>query len=128
VVFRDEDAARTPIVLVGDFNVAPEPRDVYDPVALEGKIHFSAEERAALERLRSRGLVDAFRLKRPEDGLYSWWDYRQGAFRRDLGYRIDHIWVTPDVADNVVSAEIDREERTKDHCSDHAPVLVELAV
>jgi len=119
-------ARQEPVMLMGDFNVAPEPRDVYDPVALEGKIHFSAEEHAALERLRERGLVDAFRVRRPEDGLYSWWDYRQGAFRRNLGYRIDHIWITPDLTDRVVDAYIDRDERAREHSSDHAPVVVEL--
>ena len=123
-----EGRAQEPVILMGDFNVAPEPRDVHDPVAMEGKIHFSADERAAIERLRARGLVDAFRVRRPEDGLYSWWDYRQGSFRRNLGLRIDHVWVSQDLAGSVLDAYIDRDERTRDHCSDHAPVVVELSL
>jgi len=115
-----------PLVLMGDYNVAPEPVDVYDPEALQGKIHFTEEERAAVHRLLDRGLVDAFRLVNHEPGQYSWWDYRQGALRRGMGYRIDHIWVTPDLADRVVSAEIDAGERRKPQASDHAPVMVEL--
>lgn len=115
-----------PIVLLGDFNVAPEPPDVYDPVALEGKIHFTGEERAALKALLGRGLVDDFRVCRPEPGLYSWWNYRQGMFRRNLGLRIDHVWSTPGLAERVVAADIDREERAKPSPSDHAPVMVEF--
>src|SRR3989442_14476 len=80
---------------------AREPRDVYDPVAMEGKIHFHVDERAALQLLQDRGLVDAFRRARSEPGLFSWWDYRQGAFRRNLGLRIDHIWVSPDLSEHV---------------------------
>ena len=118
----------TPIALMGDFNVAPEPRDVYDPVAMEGRVLYTPSERAALERLRERGLVDAFRARRDEDGLYSWWDYRAGMFRRNLGLRIDHVWTTPDLATHVVDASIDRDERRKPSPSDHAPVVVELDI
>ena len=122
IVFADPG----PFVLMGDFNVAPDPLDVYDPVAMEGIIHYTPEERAAIHALLDRGLVDAFRLRRPEGGLYSWWDYRQGSFRRNLGWRIDHAFITPDLADHVVDAFIDRDERTKPQASDHAPVVVEL--
>ena len=111
---------------MGDFNVAPEPRDVYDPVGLAGHVHFHPDEHAALDRLRARGLVDAFRLCRDEAGVYSWWDYRQGMFRRNLGLRIDHVWTTPDLASHVVNALVDRDERRKPSPSDHAPVIVEL--
>lgn len=121
-------ASQLPIALLGDYNVAPEPRDVYDPVAVEGKIHFHPDERAAIQRLLARGLVDAFRVSREEAGLYSWWDYRQGAFRRNLGYRIDHIFTSPVLAEHVVGADIDIAERRRQACSDHAPVIVEIEI
>ncbi len=105
-----------------------EQRDVYDPAAMDGRVLYHPAERAALERVRQLGLVDAFRVKRSEPGLYSWWDYRQGAFRRNMGLRIDHIWATPDLADRVVDAYIDAEERRKPTPSDHAPVVVEFEI
>jgi exodeoxyribonuclease III len=117
-----------PVVVLGDYNVAPEPRDVYDPVAMEGRIHFTLDERAAIQRLLDRGLVDAFRMKRDEAGMFSWWDYRQGAFRRNLGLRIDHAFTSPALAERVLSADVDVAERRKPSCSDHAPVIVELDV
>lgn len=120
--------AEIPIALLGDFNVAPEPRDVYDPEAMAGRIHFHPDERAALKRLLDRGLVDAFRVCREEAGLFSWWDYRQGAFRRNLGLRIDHVYTSPGLAAKAVGAFIDRDERRKPSCSDHAPVVVQLDV
>jgi exodeoxyribonuclease-3 len=71
-------------------------------------------------------MVDAFRAHRPEPGHYSWWDYRQGAFRRNIGLRIDHVWTTPDLAAHVVEAYVDKDERAKTSPSDHAPVVVEF--
>ena len=117
-----------PLVLMGDFNVAPEPRDVYDTVAMEGRIHCTDDERATLRRLLDRGFVDAFRVRHEEGGQYTWWDYRQGSFRRGMGLRIDHAWVTPDLADRVVDAFIDRDERAQPQASDHAPLVIELDV
>lgn len=116
-----------PVALLGDFNVAPEPRDVYDVKAMEGQIHFTVEERTALTRLLDRGFVDAFRICRPEPGLYSWWDYRQGAFRRNLGLRIDHAWVSAALGPRVGDASIDVDERRKERASDHAPLTIEIA-
>jgi len=118
----------TPMALMGDFNVAPEPRDVYNPELMEGRIHFTAEERAALERLRERGLVDAFRLVNEEPGIFSWWDYRQGMFRRNLGLRIDHVYTTADLAARTTGAYVDKDERRKPSPSDHAPVVVDFDV
>ena len=116
------------LVLGGDFNVTPDDRDVWDPVAAHGGTHVSPAEREALARLREWGLVDAFRLHRPEDGRFSWWDYRAGMFHRNEGMRIDLLYVTQSVADRVVWAEIDREARKgKPTPSDHAPVVVEFA-
>ena len=125
---KEEPGTRMPMALMGDFNVATEPRDVYDPVALDGRVLYHPDERAALQRLSQRGLVDAFRVRRDEAGLYSWWDYRQGMFRRNLGLRIDHIWTTPELATRVSDAYIDRDERRKPTPSDHAPLVVDLDV
>jgi len=125
---NESSGSPTPIALMGDFNVAPEPRDVYDPVAMDGHVLYHPDERAAIDRLRNRCLVDAFRKCRDEAGLFSWWDYRAGMFRRNMGLRIDHVWVTPDLAPHVVGALIDRDERRKPAPSDHAPVVVELDI
>jgi len=122
LIFNDS----SPLIVMGDFNVAYDPRDVFDPVAVEGTIHFTPEERAALQRMLERGLVDAFRLRHEEGGQYTWWDYRQGSFRRNLGWRIDHAFVTADLAERVVDAYIDRDERAKPQASDHAPLVIEL--
>jgi exodeoxyribonuclease-3 len=129
IIFRDAgSSASEPTVLLGDFNIAPEPRDVFSVEAMEGRIHFTLEERATLQRLLDRGFVDAFRLIRQEPGIYSWWDYRMNMFKRKLGLRIDHTWVTPQLAPKTVDAYVDVEERAREHASDHAPVLIELDV
>jgi exodeoxyribonuclease-3 len=121
--------ARTDLVAVcGDFNVAPEARDVHDPAAWEPSVLFHPEARAALERLRSWGLVDAFRLHHQAAGLYSWWDYRMLAFPKNQGLRIDHVLLSEPLAARCSSALIDREERKGRQPSDHAPVVVSLDV
>jgi exodeoxyribonuclease-3 len=117
-----------PLALCGDYNVAPEERDVFDPARLAGEVLFTPDERAALAPLRVWGLVDSFRLHHAEPGLYSWWDYRQGAFRRNLGLRIDHIWVTPPLAAACTGAWIDVAPRRQERPSDHTPVVAEFAV
>ena len=114
------------VLLCGDFNVAPEDRDVYDPELWRGKILFSSKERAALEHLRGWGLVDAFRLHVKEGGNYSWWDYRAGSFKRNAGLRIDHVWVSEPLAERCHAAWIDREPRGWERPSDHTPVVVEF--
>ncbi len=115
------------LVLGGDLNVTPADEDVWDPKRAHGGTHVSDDERAALARLREWGLVDAFRLQRPESGRFSWWDYRAGMFQRNEGMRIDLVYVTRSVAERVVWAEIDREARKgKPTPSDHAPVVVDL--
>ena len=116
-------APTDPLILVGDFNIAPEARDVYDPVAMDGEILFHPEERAALAALKAWGLVDVFRLHHEEAGQYSWWDYRMNAFRRNMGLRIDHIWGTPALAARCIACDIDKEPRTRPRPSDHVPVL-----
>ena len=116
----------TPLALLGDLNVAPEPRDVHDPHRWEPTVLFHGDARAALAQVMQFGFTDAFRLRRDEPGLYSWWDYRAGSFHKNQGLRIDHILVTEPLIARVASAEIDREARKGKLPSDHAPVLVTL--
>ena len=115
-----------PLVLVGDFNIAADARDVYSVEAMTGQIHFSDQEHEALERLRAWGFVDVFRKFVSEGGHYSWWDFRQAAFRRNMGLRIDHIWATQPLAERFVECWIAREERAKEKPSDHVPVVGEF--
>ena len=116
-----------PLVLGGDFNVAPADDDVWDPARCHGGTHVSPAERQAFSRLREWGLVDAYRLKHPEPGRYTWWDYRAGAFHKNFGMRIDHLLVTRAVAERTVWAEIDREARKgKPIPSDHAPLVIDI--
>jgi exodeoxyribonuclease-3 len=123
----DELSSDEPLVLGGDLNVTPTDDDVWDPEKAHGGTHVSAEEREALARLREWGLVDAFRICRPEPGRFSWWDYRAGMFQRNQGMRIDLLYVTRPVAERVIWAEIDREARKgKPTPSDHAPLVVDL--
>jgi exodeoxyribonuclease-3 len=116
-----------PLVLGGDFNLAPEDRDVWDPRACHGGTHVSAPEREAFFRLRDWGLTDAYRARHDEPGRFTWWDYRAGAFHRNLGMRIDHLLVTRPLAERMVWADIDREARKgKPVPSDHTPVVIDL--
>lgn len=114
------------LVIVGDFNIAPEDRDVYDPRLWRNQVLFSEPERGALQRLFSTGLVDVFRRFTPDSGHYTWWDYRAGAFRRNQGLRIDHILASPVLATRVRACSIDREPRGREKPSDHAPVVAEF--
>ncbi|HEX6286321.1 MAG TPA: exodeoxyribonuclease III [Acidimicrobiia bacterium] len=116
-----------PLVLAGDFNVTPGDDDVWDARAVHGGTHVSEPERAALESLRDWGLIDAYRLHQPAPGRYTWWDYRAGMFHKNLGMRLDLIYVTRSLADRTIWAEIDRVARKgKPTPSDHAPVLVDI--
>jgi exodeoxyribonuclease-3 len=116
-----------PLVLGGDFNVAPADADVWDARACHGGTHVSPAERAAFAALCRWGLVDAYRLHHPEAGRYTWWDYRAGNFHKNFGMRIDHLLVTPPVAERTLWAEIDREARKgKPLPSDHAPLVIDL--
>ena len=127
-LWLEEELARTPrLAVLGDFNIAPEPRDVHDPALWEGKIHFSERERAALKRLFELGFADAFRLFEQPERSYTWWDYRMLSFRRKMGLRIDHILLAPDLARGCRSCAIDVEPRKLERPSDHAPVICELA-
>jgi exodeoxyribonuclease-3 len=116
-----------PLVIGGDFNIAPTDADVWDPKVCHGGTHVSPSERAAFMRLIEWGLVDAYRQHHPEPDRYTWWDYRAGDFHRNVGMRIDHILVSAPVATRTVWAEIDREARKgKPIPSDHAPLVVDL--
>jgi len=114
------------MIVMGDFNIAPQDRDVHDPAAWHEQILCSTPERAALAQLQALGLHDSFRLFEAEAGHYSWWDYRQGAFRRNLGLRIDLILVSEALRARCSGASIERAPRTWERASDHTPVLVEL--
>lgn len=116
-----------PLVLAGDFNVAPDERDVSDPDAWRGTVLFSDEVRAALAELRRWGLRDSLRLVTDAPGIYSWWDYRRLAFPRNEGLRIDHIDVTEPLVSRIRDVRVDREERKGKQPSDHAPVILDLA-
>ena len=115
------------LVMGGDFNVAPDDADVWDPAACHGGTHVSPPERTAFARLCEWGLVDAYRLHHREPGRFTWWDYRAGNFHKNFGMRIDHLLVTKSVAARVVAAEIDREARKgKPTPSDHTPLVIDL--
>ncbi|HEY8871000.1 MAG TPA: exodeoxyribonuclease III [Candidatus Limnocylindrales bacterium] len=120
-------ASERPLVVGGDYNVAPTDADVWDARAVHGGTHVSDPERDAFAALLETGLVDAYRLRRSEPGRFTWWDYRAGNFHKNFGMRIDHLLVSPAIADRVVWAEIDREARKgKPIPSDHAPLLIDL--
>jgi exodeoxyribonuclease III len=123
---RGELCAHPRLVLMGDFNVAPEDRDVYDPVAWAGQIHCTPEERGQFRALVGLGLVDAFRLFEQPPKSWSWWDYRNLAFRKNQGLRIDHILVSEALKPAVQACVIDKLPRKNERPSDHAPVVVEL--
>lgn len=114
------------LALLGDYNIAPEDRDVHDPAAWEGQVLVSEPERAAFQRLQAMGLHDSFRLFDQEEQSFSWWDYRAAGFRRNLGLRIDHILLTKPLADKCSACEIDKAPRKLERPSDHAPVVATL--
>jgi len=124
----DEIKTYPKLALLGDYNIAPEDRDVHDPAAWEGQVLCSVPERDALKALQTLGLQDSFRLFEQPEKSFSWWDYRMNAFRRNLGMRIDHILLTAPLAAVCKSVLIDKQARKAERPSDHAPVLAELDV
>lgn len=114
------------LIVLGDFNITPDDRDVHDPRAWRESILCSTGERAELQRIIDLGLRDTFRLFPQENGLYSWWDYRQGAFRRNMGLRIDLILASNALARKCTAAWIDKGPRKLERPSDHAPVVAEF--
>jgi exodeoxyribonuclease-3 len=126
--FLEAELQRFPhMVVLGDFNIAPDDRDVHDPAAWHEQILCSTPERAALKSLLDLGFHDSFRLFEEAGGHYSWWDYRQAGFRRNLGLRIDLILVSDALRARSRAASIDRTPRTWERPSDHTPVILELS-
>jgi exodeoxyribonuclease-3 len=123
----DELTRHTHLVLMGDYNIAPEDRDVHDPVAWAGQVLCTPEERAHFEGLLELGLHDSFRLFEQPPKSWSWWDYRNLAFRRNQGLRIDHILVSDALKGQVTACSIDKPTRKNERPSDHAPVIAELS-
>jgi exodeoxyribonuclease-3 len=116
------------LAVLGDLNIAPEPRDVHNPKRWEGKIHFSEPERAAFREVIKVGVADAFRLFDQPEKQFTWWDYRLKAFERGWGLRIDHILLAPALAEHCTASSIDVEPRKLERPSDHAPVIAQLKV
>ena len=114
-------------ILCGDMNVTLDDRDVYSPELWNGKIHCSQPERDAMAEVMGHPLVDLFRAKNPEGGVYSWWDYRGVSFFKNQGLRIDFIYATKPVADKITTVTIDRDARKGQDASDHAPVIASIA-
>ena len=125
---QDELARHPRLAVAGDYNIAPEARDVHDPELWAEKIHFTPPEREALHALMGIGLVDAFRLFEQPERSYTWWDYRMLAFRKKKGLRIDHILLSPALVPLCTSCTIDIEPRRLERPSDHAPVIAELKI
>jgi exodeoxyribonuclease-3 len=116
------------LVILGDFNVAPEPIDVFNPLRWEGSVLFHPEERKRFAALLSWGLVDLFRAKHPDlEKAYTWWDYRAGMYRKNQGLRIDHALGTRSVADRLLSIDVDKSTRDLERPSDHAPLVLEIS-
>ena len=116
----------TPICLLGDFNIAPEDRDIHNPSKYNESIMATSVERKLLKNALGDDLEDVFRIFEPGDKNWSWWDYRHSAWERDQGWRIDHIYLTEDILSFTNGCWIDKEPRSKERPSDHAPVVVEI--
>lgn len=119
--------ANQPLLVCGDFNVAPEDIDIHNPKGRETAVMATDVERQALRQaVVELGLTDVFRKFNPAEGQFSWWDYRTAAFRRNLGWRIDHIYLSPDLVERAIGCVIDIEPRKQEQPSDHTPVIVEF--
>jgi exodeoxyribonuclease-3 len=126
-IWLERELARYPrLALLGDYNIAPDDRDVHDPAAWRDQVLCSVPERAAFAELTALGLADAFRLFEQPAKTFSWWDYRMMAFRRNTGLRIDHILLSAVLADRCTACRIDKAPRKLERPSDHAPVIADL--
>jgi exodeoxyribonuclease-3 len=125
---RSELGQHPRLALAGDFNIAPEDRDVHDPKAWAGQVLFSEPEKQAFRDLIALGFVDSFRLFEQPERSYTWWDYRMQAFRRKMGLRIDHVLLSAALAPHCTGCTIDVEPRRREQPSDHAPVIATLSV
>jgi len=127
VYLREFNSNHTPICLLGDFNIAPEDRDIHTPSSYQESIMASSKERKLLTDALGEDLEDVFRIFEPGAGNWSWWDYRHSAWERDKGWRIDHIYLTEDILSCTNSCWIDKEPRSREKPSDHAPVVVDIS-
>ena len=116
------------VLLCGDFNVAPDERDVWNAAFWEGKLHFTKAERAAIHHVKQWGLTDVFRQINGDEKKFSWWNYREGAFFKNHGLRIDHIWTSKSLAEKCVGCWIDKTPRGWERPSDHTPVIAEFKI
>ncbi len=119
-------ASEIPTVVLGDFNVIPEDKDVFAVKAMENDALMQPESRDAYAKMLSDGWTDALNALNPQGGVWTYWDYQAGAWPRDHGFRIDHLLLSPDCADRLVAAGVDKEHRGREKASDHAPVWVEI--
>lgn len=124
--FDEKCDPEAPVILCGDFNVAMEELDVWSVPAWQGKLHFTLTERAAMYNVKQWGFVDLFRKMNKDAQLFSWWNYREGAWQRNRGLRIDHIWASRSLAEKCVDCHIDTAPRALEKPSDHAPVVAEF--
>lgn len=124
--FDDQCSAENDVLLCGDFNVAMEEVDVWSVPAWEGKLHFTKTERAAMYNVKQWGFVDLFRKMNADTQEFSWWNYREGAWQRNHGLRIDYIWTSPSLAAKCTDCYIDKAPRVLEKPSDHAPVVAEF--
>lgn len=126
--FDQTCATDSDVLLCGDFNVAPDERDVWDLKTWEGKLHFTKPERAAIHHVKQWGFEDVFRKINGDERKFSWWNYREGAFFKNQGLRIDHIWTSANLAGKCVGCWIDRKPRGAERPSDHTPVVAEFVI
>ena len=124
---KEMNSSNIPICLLGDFNIAPEDKDIHTPSNYQESIMASSKERKLLKNALDGKLEDVFRIFEAGDKNWSWWDYRHSAWERDKGWRIDHIYLTEDILSCANSCWIDKEPRSKDRPSDHAPVIVDIS-
>ena len=123
----DLRTAGVPVALAGDFNVVPEPRDIYPTTSYDDNALVQPEARAGYARLLAQGWTDALRAMHPEAELFTFWDYRRNRWQRNAGLRLDHVLLSPDLAQRLAAAGIDRDTRGRENGSDHAPVWIDLA-
>lgn len=127
-MFDEECDLNSNVLLCGDFNVAPEELDVWSVPQWTGKLHFSKPERAAIDHVKKWGFVDVFRKLNGDLQEFSWWNYREGAWQRNQGLRIDHIWVSPPLAGKCTGCWIDKSPRGQEKPSDHTPVVADFDI
>ena len=122
----DLHAAKLPVVLAGDYNIVPEPRDIYATRSYDANALVQPEPRAQFQRLLQQGWTDALRQLHPDETIYTFWDYMRNRWPRDAGLRLDHLLLSPKLARRLKGAQVDRDVRGVENASDHAPVVIDL--